>query len=159
MSRQRRRRLFAFVLAVGLLAGAGCREPRPARPPATGAAESRPGRTPVMIGRARLWVEIVDDEAARAQGLMHRRELPDDEGMLFVFERPQPLSFWMRNTYLPLDIAFLSDDCRVLNIESMRPLDEGPRYVSRGLARYAVETNQGWFRRNGVEPGDTLSFR
>ncbi|MRR09627.1 DUF192 domain-containing protein [bacterium] len=152
-------RSFILLLAVGLLACSGCREHKTAQPSPAASVESRPGRTAVTIGPARLWVEVVDDEPSRAQGLMFRRELPDDEGMLFVFERPQPLSFWMRNTYLPLDIAFLTDELRVLNIEAMRPLDEGPRYRSRGLARYAVETNQGWFKRNGVKPGDTLSFR
>lgn len=147
------------LLAIGLLAGAGCAQRTPAPPRQQAVPETRPGRTAVAIGPARLWVEIVDDEAARAQGLMFRRELPDDEGMLFVFERPQPLSFWMRNTYLPLDIAFVGADFVILNIEAMTPLDEKPRYRSRGPGMYAIETNRGWFNKNGVKPGDTLSFR
>jgi len=89
---------------------------------------------------------------------MFRRSLPEDEGMLFVFEEPQMLEFWMKNTYVPLDIAFIASDGRILNIEAMKPLDDGPRYRSKGSARYAVEANRGWFDRHGVKPGDQVHF-
>jgi len=154
---RRRSAILLALLPVLLAAACGCR--RTDRPKLVPAEGERPGRTRVTVGSVPLWIEIADDEAMRARGLMFRRELPEDEGMLFVFEYPHRLSFWMKDTHLPLDIAFLSDDLRILNIEAMRPLDEGPRYVSRGPARYAVETNQGWFNKNGVKPGDTLSFR
>jgi len=84
--------------------------------------------------------------------------MPDDEGMLFVFEYPQPLSFWMKNTYLPLDIAFVSTDYRVLNILPMKPMDETPRYTSAGPALYAIETNQRWFAKHGIKAGDRIRF-
>ncbi|HTY07788.1 MAG TPA: DUF192 domain-containing protein, partial [Candidatus Edwardsbacteria bacterium] len=118
-----------------------------------------PGRTRIALGRTPLWVEIADDPDTRTRGLMFRRAMPEDEGMLFVFEYAEPQSFWMKNTYLPLDIAFIGPDYRVLNILAMKPLDEGPRYNSAGAALYALEVNQGWCARHGVKPGDLLSFR
>ena len=120
--------------------------------------ESRPGRVQLAMGGARLWVEVAGDEAVRSQGLMFRRQMPQDEGMLFVFEYPQPLSFWMKNTYLPLDIAFVARDGSILNILRMKPLDEGPRYLSQGPALYAIEANAGWFQKNGIKPGDRVRF-
>jgi len=120
--------------------------------------ESRPGKVQLTIGGARLWAEVAEDEAARSQGLMYRRQMPEDEGMLFVFEYPQPLSFWMRNTLIPLEIAFVAGDGRILNILEMKPLDEGPRYNSSGPALYAIEANAGWFRNNGIKAGDKVKF-
>ena len=122
------------------------------------AKESRPGRVQLGIGGACLWVEVAESEETRTQGLMYRRQMPEDEGMLFVFEYPQPLSFWMKNTYLPLDIAFVARDGSILNILGMKPLDEGPRYLSQGPALYAIEANAGWFRKNGIKAGDKVRF-
>ncbi|MBI4726341.1 DUF192 domain-containing protein [candidate division TA06 bacterium] len=145
------------ALAIALLtAGGGCRkEPAPGN---ITPKESRPGKVLLTIGRAVLWVEVAEDEASRSKGLMHRRQLPEDEGMLFVFEYPQPLSFWMKNTYLPLDIAFVARDGSILNILKMKPLDEGPRYASQGPALYAIEANAGWFQKNGIKAGDKVRF-
>ncbi|MDI6740182.1 MAG: DUF192 domain-containing protein [Candidatus Edwardsbacteria bacterium] len=150
-----------FVVALILFAacGPGCKRTEPAlKPQAAAVADARPGRTRIMIGQAPLWVEIADDNETRTQGLMFRKTMPEDEGMLFVFEYPQPLSFWMKNTYLPLDIAFVSSDYRILNILSMKPLDEVLRYTSAGAALYAIETNQGWFEKHGVKAGDRIRF-
>ncbi len=119
---------------------------------------SRPGRVPIKVDTASLWVEIADRPDTRQMGLMFRQSLPQDEGMLFVFEEPQILVFWMRNTFIPLDIAFISPEGVILNIESMRPLDEGPRYRSLGPARYAIEANQGWFESRGIRPGARVRF-
>lgn len=112
----------------------------------------------LTVDTASLWVEVADRPETRQVGLMFRRSLPEDEGMLFVFEEPQVLEFWMRNTYLPLDVAFVSQSGVILNIEAMKPLDEGPRYRSCGPARYAIEANQGWFARRGIGPGAKVSF-
>ena len=79
-------------------------------------------------------------------------------GMLFVYESPRRAAFWMRNTRVPLDIAFLGDDGTVLNILGMKPLDDGPRYRSAGPARFALEMNAGWFERHGVRPGDAVEI-
>jgi uncharacterized membrane protein (UPF0127 family) len=75
--------------------------------------------------------------------------------MLFVFEAPQPLSFWMKDTYVPLSIAFVDTRGRIVNIEDMRPQDESPHF-SKGLALYAIEMRQGWFAAKGIGAGDVV---
>jgi len=99
--------------------------------------------------------ELAVSEAERAAGLMHRTELPDGKGMLFVFDRDQRLSFWMKNTVIPLSIAFISSDGRITEIRDMRPLDLTP-VVSARSVRYALEVPQGWFSRVGVGTGDVV---
>jgi uncharacterized protein len=151
-----------FLLLVGALvitAITGCKQQAETKTGSVPAGEARPGRTRILLGQTPLWVEIADDPETLTRGLMFRKAMPEDEGMLFVFEYAAPQSFWMKNTYLPLDIAFISSDYRILNILSMKPLDEDPRYKSNGAALYALEVNQGWFARHGVKPGDQLSFR
>jgi len=76
--------------------------------------------------------------------------------MLFIFKEPQELNFWMRNTLIPLDIAFIGPDSVILNIHQARPLDESVQYRSAGAAKYVIETNQGWFSRHGIRPGDKV---
>ena len=149
-------RYLIVLAALSLAVLAGCRQEPLPKVPVT--KESRPGRVQLVIGGARLWVEVAEDEAARSQGLMYRRQMPEDEGMLFVFEYPQPLSFWMKNTYLPLDIAFVARDGSILNILRMKPLDEDPRYLSQGPALYAIEANAGWFQSQGIKAGDKVHF-
>jgi uncharacterized membrane protein (UPF0127 family) len=102
-------------------------------------------------GRA-VTAEVAATPEQRATGLMNRFSLAPDHGMVFVFPQPQPLSFWMRNTYIPLSIAYIAVDGRILNIEDMAPLTENSHW-SKGLALYALEMKQGWFQKNGVGPG------
>ncbi|MDR2718894.1 MAG: DUF192 domain-containing protein [Treponema sp.] len=113
---------------------------------------TRPGLEPVEIT-----VEIARTEAERAQGLMHRKKLPDGEGMIFIFERDEQLSFWMKNTVIPLSIAFIASDGRIVEIKQMQPLDLNSVKSSRSV-RYALETPQGWFDRAGVKPGDVVGL-
>ena len=113
--------------------------------------EGKGGSTP-------LRVEIARTDAQRQQGLMHRKELKDGEGMLFIFERDQVLSFWMKNTLIPLSIAYISSDGRILEIYDMEPGNLASVSSSRS-ARYALEVPQGWFNRVGVAPGDRLEFK
>jgi uncharacterized membrane protein (UPF0127 family) len=104
-------------------------------------------------------VEIADDDAERAQGLMGRTALGDDRGMLFVFGEEQHLLFWMRNTLIPLSIAFMDSEERIVDIQDMKPLDDDPpHYVSTEPARYALEVNQGFFEERGVEVGDRANL-
>jgi uncharacterized membrane protein (UPF0127 family) len=110
-----------------------------------------PTRT-LTVGTQKAVVEVVDTEQQRATGLMNRFSLQPDHGMLFVFDRPQPLAFWMKNTYIPLSIAFLDADGTILNIEDMKPQDEATHW-SKGNALYAVEMKQGWFRGKNIEAG------
>jgi len=116
------------------------------------------GLVPVRFGAETLWVEVADDEHEREHGLMFRHDLPADHGMLFVFEEPHQASFWMRNTPLPLSIAFLDEKKVVLNIEQMAPYDDRTFHRSRGLALYAVEANKGWFEARGIGPGTQAKF-
>jgi uncharacterized membrane protein (UPF0127 family) len=88
---------------------------------------------------------------------MFRQELADDAGMLFVFPQDQGLSFWMRNTTIPLSIAFIDSERRIINIADMQPLDESS-VPSERPARYALEVNQGWFAVRGIKPGDRVEF-
>jgi uncharacterized membrane protein (UPF0127 family) len=109
--------------------------------------------------QVRVRVEIADDEAELARGLMYRTALAEDRGMLFVFEGEQRLSFWMKNTLIPLSIAFMDSEGRIVDIQDMRPLDDDPpSYVSAEPAQYALEVNQGFFEERGVEVGDSAEL-
>jgi len=118
------------------------------------AADEAPTRT-LTIRDQKLEVEIASTPQTRALGLMNRFSLRTDHGMLFVFEAPQPLAFYMKNTYVPLSIAFVDARGRILNIEDMRPLDESTHW-SKGQALYAIEMRQGWFASKGIGPGDSV---
>jgi uncharacterized membrane protein (UPF0127 family) len=100
-----------------------------------------------------LELEIARTEAERARGLMYRKSLNDGKGMLFVFEKDEILSFWMKNTLIPLSIAFIASDGRILEIRDMEPESLIPVKSSRSV-RYALEVPRGWFDRAGVKPGD-----
>jgi uncharacterized membrane protein (UPF0127 family) len=104
-----------------------------------------------------IHTELARTNGERAQGLMNRPSLPDGEGMLFVFEREQILSFWMKNTLIPLSIAFIRTDGRIVEIRDMKALDVTAVNSSRSV-RYALEVPQGWFTRAGIKPGDYLQL-
>jgi uncharacterized membrane protein (UPF0127 family) len=106
-------------------------------------------------GEVRMIVEVARTSAEKSQGLMHRKNLDDGKGMLFIFDRDQILSFWMKNTSIPLSIAFIARDGRILEIRDMRPLDETSIRSGRS-ARYALEVPQGWFSRAGIAAGDQI---
>jgi len=114
---------------------------------------TRTGSTPVEIT-----VEIARTEEEKAKGLMHRKELPDGEGMLFFYDRDQQMSFWMKNTLIPLSIAFIATDGRIIEIRDMQPHDLSSVRSSRSV-RYALETPQGWFERTGVKAGDVINIQ
>ncbi len=86
---------------------------------------------------------------------MYRFSLKPDHGMIFVFERAEPQAFWMKNTFIPLSIAFIGSDGRIVNIADMAPQDES-RHWSRGPAQYALEMRKGWFAEHGIGPGDRV---
>lgn len=120
-----------------------------------------PGQTKghyLLFGDDTLWVEVVSQRWERSRGLMFRESLAPDSGMLFVFERQEHLSFWMRNTPVPLSIAFLDENWVIVDTQDMAPLAENLHF-SRKPAQYAIEANQGWFRQRGIGPGDTVVFR
>lgn len=128
----------------------------PAAVPAV--AQDRAQQLPTVTltaGLFRITAEVARTHEERAIGLMHRRELATHAGMLFVFEQAQPLCFWMKNTFIPLSIAFLQDDGTILNIEEMKP-QSLQSHCSAVPARYALEMNAGWFKRRGLKPGDRI---
>lgn len=110
-------------------------------------------------GPVRVWVEIADTPEARARGLMYRRELAADGGMLFVFPQEERLEFWMKNTLLPLDMIFIGADLRVVGIvERAQPLSTVPR--GPGVpAQYVLEVNGGFAASHGLQAGDRVEFR
>jgi len=109
----------------------------------------------IIVGNQRLTVEVAATRAHRGRGLMFRESLPEDRGMLFIFPEEHVLDFWMRNTSIPLSIAFADASGRIVHIADMQPFsDVGASSVAP--ARYALEVNAGWFARNGVRTGDEL---
>jgi uncharacterized protein len=104
-------------------------------------------------------VEVADNIFERARGLMYRTALGVNRGMLFVYPEEQRLSFWMKNTLIPLSIAFIDSERRIVDIQDMKPLDdEPPSYVSADPAQYALEVNQGFFDERGVKVGDRVEL-
>lgn len=120
-------------------------------------AQSREGNYDfeLRIRDVRLSVELAVTSEQRRKGLMYRKSMPEYAGMLFVYPYEQRLRFWMRNTYIPLSIAFIDSDGVIFQIERMRPLDE-TGVCSTQPARFALEVNRGWFRRNMIGLGDRI---
>lgn len=103
--------------------------------------------------RVEVQVEIADEENEQKRGLMERTALAEDAGMLFVFPGERPLSFWMKDTLIPLSIAYIDGDGGIVDIQDMAPLDE-TSHPSAAPAQYALEVNQGFFEERGVQVGD-----
>jgi uncharacterized membrane protein (UPF0127 family) len=108
-----------------------------------------------------LRVEVADDRAERARGLMGRESLPEDRGMAFLFDAETTSGFWMKDTLIPLSIAFWDRGGRIVQILDMRPCEADPCPTYRPGVPYvgAVEVNRGWFERNGVAIGDRVELR
>ncbi|MBL8311673.1 MAG: DUF192 domain-containing protein [Burkholderiales bacterium] len=144
-------RLYAFASAIALAL-------LPALVPAEAAAQVNKNLPVVELTitqgatTAKLKAEVAADGNSRTIGLMNRFSLAPDSGMLFVFARAEPLAFWMRNTYVPLSIAYLNDKGVILNILDMKPHDEST-HPSAGPAMYALEMKQGWFKERGIVAG------
>lgn len=112
--------------------------------------------TTITVGGMKLVVEVADDPFERSMGLMYRQSLPDDRGMLFVFPEQAVRSFWMKNTRIPLSIAFADAQGTIIAIMDMKPDGGQARYRSPGPAKYALEVNRGWFAERGIKPGDRI---
>jgi hypothetical protein len=112
----------------------------------------------ITIGDETVTAEVASTDAQRARGLMYRRDMKADRGMLFVYPTRTNLSFWMKNTFIPLTIAFIADDGTVVHLDDMAPqTTESHRSPKR--VRYALEMNQGWFKEHGVEVGSKAIFQ
>jgi uncharacterized membrane protein (UPF0127 family) len=134
------KQMLALLFAAGALAV-----------PAPGSTAELPTTT-LVIGNHKAVAEVAATPDQRSIGLMHRFSLKPDHGMLFVFERTEPLGFWMKNTFVALSIAFIAEDGRIINIEDMKPQTEH-NHSSKGPARYALEMRKGWFAERGIVPG------
>jgi uncharacterized protein len=161
-----RRPILLLAVAAAFLTGVACREAGPppfARPsPGSSAMGAAAARLSIVTaeGEVIMEVEVADSPWERRVGLMHRTSLPNDAGMVFLFEEPSDGGFWMKNTLIPLSIAFWSEEGRILAILDMQPCeadscpvyDPGVRFVG------ALEVNQGFFDRRGVRVGDRIEM-
>ena len=113
-------------------------------------------RTTISAGMHLIQAQVAVTPDQRSIGLMYRREMPVNEGMLFVFEQPAGQCFWMKNTLLPLTAAFVADDGRIVNLADMKPQSTDSHCSARPV-RYVLEMHQGWFARRGIQAGFQLS--
>ncbi len=114
-------------------------------------------KTVIKVAKHKIHVEIADTEEKRATGMMFRKSMPDSCGMLFIHDYPEELFYWMKNTYIPLSIAFLDSRGIIVSIKDMKPLDltsVGSDYP----ALYSLETNKGWFKKRKIKVGDRVEF-
>ena len=112
---------------------------------------------PINVAGIELEVEVATTFEEHILGLMYRDKLEENDGMLFVFPREKVLSFWMKDTRIPLSIAFIKADGRIIQIESMKPYSLDT-HVSKEKAKYALEMNEGWFKAHNVREGDTVKI-
>ena len=110
---------------------------------------------PLTIGSHSLVAEVASTDSQRGTGLMHRRMLPENRGMLFVFPDIALHGMWMMNTFLPLSVAFIDREGTIINIADMEPHTTNTHSATRP-AKYALEMNQGWFRKRGIKAGDKI---
>lgn len=150
LARLRGLRAALILAAIGLML--------PAAPAMAQANEPNPPLPHIFLqaGIHRIKAEVADTQAERSRGLMLRNSLQPNSGMLFVFEQPALHCFWMKNTLIPLSIAFLDDDGSIVTLTDMKPHDESSNCPARPI-RYALEMDQGWFRAKGIKTGDRLT--
>ena len=138
------KRLLFSVLAAGALAAA---QP---------VSSAELPTTKLSIGKHTLTAELAASPAEQQTGLMNRFSLKPDHGMLFVFREPQPLAFWMKNTFIALSIAYIDARGRIIDIEDMAPQTENT-HPSSGPALYALEMKKGWFKEHGISVGASVA--
>jgi uncharacterized membrane protein (UPF0127 family) len=115
-------------------------------------------RTSLSVGIHQIDTQLAMTAEQREIGLMYRKEMPQHEGMLFIFENSSRLCFWMKNTLIPLTAAFIADDGTIVNLENMKPQTTESHCATKPV-RYVLEMNQGWFAKKGVRPGSKISGR
>src|SRR5690606_17058792 len=113
-------------------------------------------RVGLSAGMHLIQAQVAGTPASRTIGLMHRQDMPANEGMLFVFEQPATQCFWMKNTLLPLTAAFVADDGSIVNLADMQP-QSMDSHCSAKPVRYVLEMHQGWFAKSGLKAGTRLS--
>ena len=141
--RSRQRMVVILILGVLCLSMAACRD--------------ADEKVVLNVAGRQITAEVARTESQREHGLMERKQLALDAGMLFIFDMDQHLEFWMKDTPLPLSIAFISAEGKILEIHDMQPFDLRTTR-SRLSARYALEMNQGAFQKLGIQEGDVIEF-
>lgn len=141
------------LLFIAFCACTAAAPPKETSPPE----EQQQGLTSLQVGEQQLSVELACTAAEQQQGLMHRKSLPENQGMLFVFEQERTLSFWMKNTLIPLSIAYIDKQGTIVDIQDMQPLDLSTHPSSKP-AQYALEVNQGWFKQHGIQAGSAIKL-
>jgi len=109
----------------------------------------------LTAGMHRIHAEVAADMGSRMTGLMHRKSMAQNDGMVFVFEESATQCMWMKNTLIPLSVAFIDEAGTIINIADMKPQTEDSHCAARP-ARYALEMNKGWFAQRGIKPGSRL---
>lgn len=122
----------------------------------TGQAQMDLPRAQLQAGMHLIQVQVASTGRQREIGLMWRKEMPVQEGMLFVFEQPAGQCFWMRNTLIPLTAAFIADDGTIVNLADMQPQNDAS-HCSGQPVRFVLEMNQGWFAKRGIRAGQKIS--
>lgn len=110
----------------------------------------------ITIHKHKITVEVADTPQSMSRGLMFREQLGKNEGMIFVFDEDQRATFWMRNTSLPLSIAYIDRKGKILEIYPLEPYNETTVASKSTEIRFALEVNRGWFEANGIKPGDVI---
>lgn len=113
---------------------------------------------PISIGGSELQLQIALKSAEQQKGLMHRKSLDKDHGMLFLFDRPDKRGFWMRNTRIPLDIGYFDASGQLLEVHKLFPYDETSVNSRSREVLIAIETNRGWYAANGIQVGDRIDM-
>lgn len=113
-------------------------------------------RTTLGAGMFQIDVQVAQTSAEHQTGLMHRAEMPQQEGMLFIFPEPRQQCFWMKNTLLPLTAAFVADDGTIVNLADMKP-QSTDSHCSTKPVRFVLEMNQGWFAKHNIKAGYKLT--
>lgn len=155
-------RIHRLIYVLLLCLCAGCQKPA-TEPPAANAAAASASQAQPKLPTLQLWIgpHAMTAEVARTAkqvqtGMMHRQEMGEDEGMLFVFPIPHQASFYMRNTLIPLSCAYMDGEGVILEIHDMKPLDETPIVSSSDNIQFVLETRQGWFQRHQIGVGTVI---
>ena len=141
------RNVFRLIGLIGLVAGTALAQEQP---------QLTLPRVPLQAGMYQIDAQVALTPDQRQIGLMYRPDMPQHEGMLFVFEQPSEQCFWMKNTLLPLTAAFVADDGTIVNLADMKPRTTDS-HCSAKPVRFVLEMNQGWFAKKAIKAGSKLA--